>query len=134
MYTILFLFFLHPLQRWDSLTMIFRWKIKVQLFWNLKFRAIIFSKQIHNLKVNVRISWQKVFNQFLLYIRKLHWLEYNIYIPKRHYKETEKSILHKRMMVKKMIYTYIHPCIRVWIYTYSIYMHVYICMSVYIYF
>ena len=30
-----------------------------------------------------------------------------IYILKRHYKEIEKSILHKRMMVKKLyIYTY----------------------------
>ena len=27
---------------------------------------------------------------------------YNIYILKRHYKEREKSILHKRMIVKKI--------------------------------
>ena len=31
-----------------------------------------------------------------------------IYILKRHYKEIEKSILQKRMMVKKNIYIYIY--------------------------
>ena len=48
-----YFWFLHPLQRWDSLTMIFRLKIKTQPFWNLKFHAIIFRQLVHNLKVNL---------------------------------------------------------------------------------
>ena len=44
----------------------------------------------------------------------------NIYILKRHYKEIEKSILHKRMMVKKKKNIYIY-----------IYIYIYICILFY---